>query len=149
MTLKTEEFDYHLPQELIAQTPVEPRDSAQLLILDRGTKTVSRGIFSQIIDYLEPGDVLVMNDTRVIMARLHGRRSTGGKAEVFLLRDLGEGRWEALVRPGGRLPPGSEIVLGEEMKVKVFERTAEGTRMVCFPSPGAAMIAMEKWGEVP
>ena len=90
-----------------------------------------------------------MNDTRVIMARLHGRRSTGGKAEVFLLRDLGEGRWEALVRPGGRLPPGSEIVLGEEMKVKVFERTAEGTRMVCFPSPGAAMIAMEKWGEVP
>lgn len=149
MTLKTEEFDYHLPQELIAQTPVDPRDSSQLLIIDRSTKVVSRGIFSQIIDYLEPGDVLVMNDTRVIMARLHGSRPTGGKAEVFLLRDMGEGRWEALVRPGGRLAPGSEIVLGDGMKVKILERTAEGTRVVRFPSSGAAMIAMEKWGEVP
>ncbi|MBT9160514.1 MAG: S-adenosylmethionine:tRNA ribosyltransferase-isomerase [Dehalococcoidia bacterium] len=149
MWLKTEDFDYHLPQELIAQTPLEPRDSSRLLILDRGMKTVSSGIFRQIINYLEPGDVLVMNDTRVIMARLHGSKPTGGKAEVFLLRDLGEGRWEALVRPGGRLAPGSEIVLGDGMKVKVFERTAEGTRIVCFPSSGAAIIAMGKWGEVP
>jgi S-adenosylmethionine:tRNA ribosyltransferase-isomerase len=149
MTLKTEQFDYHLPPELIAQMPVDPRDSSQLLILDRRTKSVSRGLFSQVIDYLEPGDVLVMNDTRVIMARIHGSKATGGKAEVFLLRDLGEGRWEALVRPGRRLALGSEILLGDGMKVKISERTAEGTRIVHFPSPGAAMIAMEKWGEVP
>lgn len=149
MMLKTEDFDYHLPQELIAQTPIEPRDSSQLLILDRRSKRVSVGVFSQIIDYLEPGDVLVMNNTRVIMARLRGRSPTGGKAEIFLLRDLGEGKWEAMVRPGGRLPVGSDILLGDGMKVGVFGWTLEGTRIVRFPSPGAAMVAMDNWGEVP
>ncbi len=149
MRMKTDELDYHLPPELIAQTPVEPRDSSRLLILDRRTKAVSRRVFSQIIDYLDPGDVLVMNDTRVIMARIHGSRPTGGRAEVFLLRDLGEGSWEAMVRPGSRLVPGSEILLGDGMKVEIAQRTEAGTRIVRFPSPGAAAIAMDKWGEVP
>ncbi len=146
--MKTGEFDYHLPPEAIAQEPAEPRDSSRLLVLDRSTGELHETVFRQIVDYLRSGDVLVLNDTRVIPARLHGRKPTGGRCEVFLLRDLGGGRWEALVRPARRLKPGSEVLVGD-VKLKVIERTPEGTRVVEFPSEEAAEGVLQRHGEVP
>ncbi|RLA78444.1 MAG: tRNA preQ1(34) S-adenosylmethionine ribosyltransferase-isomerase QueA [Deltaproteobacteria bacterium] len=146
--MKTEEFDYHLPPEAIAQEPAEPRDSSRLLVLDRSTGELHETVFRQIVDYLRSGDVLVLNDTRVIPARLHGRKPTGGRCEVFLLRDLGGGRWEALVRPARRLKPGSEVFVGD-VKLKVIERTPEGTRVVEFPSEEDAEGVLQRHGEVP
>ena len=146
--MKTEEFDYHLPPEAIAQEPAEPRDSSRLLVLDRSTGELHETVFRQIVDYLRSGDVLVLNDTRVIPARLHGRKPTGGRCEVFLLRDLGGGRWEALVRPARRLKPGSEVFVGD-VKLKVIERTPEGTRVVEFPSEEDAERVLQRHGEVP
>ena len=116
--MKTDDFDYDLPPELIAQTPAEIRDACNLLVMDRNTGDVEDRIFSDIIDYLRPGDLLVANETRVLPARLLGtKRNTGGAAEVFLLRETGgpEPRtnklayWEVLVRPGKRLKPGKEM----------------------------------------
>lgn len=110
--MKTEEFDYHLPEELIAQTPVENRDCSRLLILDRKTKRIAHKRFYDIVDYIKPGDALVVNDTRVIKARLMGRRSTGGRVEVLLLNQAGPDTWECLVRPGHKLPPGERSSSG-------------------------------------
>ena len=146
--MRTEEFDYPLPPEAIAQEPADPRDSSRLLVLDRFTGEIHEDIFRQVADYLRPGDVLALNDTRVIPARLHGRRPTGGRCEVFLLRDLGEGRWEALVRPARRLKPGAEVLIGE-VRLKVLKRTPEGTRVVKFPSREAAERVLEEHGQVP
>lgn len=112
----TSDFSYDLPEELIAQEPVEPRDSCRLLVLGRKDGSIEHRVFSDIIDYLEPGDLLVVNETRVLPARLLGfKRGTGGRAEVFLLRQLrpdtgdGTARWEGLVKPGKRLKPGAVV----------------------------------------
>ena len=147
--MDTKEFEYYLPQELIAQTPVEPRDSSRLLVVDRADKTIKEGCFSQILGFLTPGDVLVLNDTRVMPARLWGRGHGGGKVELLLLKDLGNGRWEALVRPGRKLAPGTEIFVGQEIPVTVLERTGYGGRIIAFPSPEAGNQAIRTSGEVP
>ncbi len=147
MELKTAAFDYFLPHEFIAQTPVEPRDSSRLLIMERSTEIIKERVFREVIDWLEDGDVLVMNNTRVIRARLFGHKLTGGKVELFLLHPLSEEcRWEALLRP---YPKSGEIILGEDIRVRVLEKTEKDTYIVQFPFSGAAEIAMEKWGEVP
>ncbi len=145
----TTEFEYYLPPELIAQTPAEPRDSSRLLIVDRNRKTMEEGAFRGIIHHLAPGDVLVLNDTRVIPARLWGQRRNGGKAELLLLKDLGEGRWEAIVRPGRKLAPGTEVIVGGETPVKILERTEQGGRIIAFPSPEAASLTIKRCGKVP
>lgn len=137
-----------MPPEAIAQEPADPRDSSKLLVLDRSTGELHEGIFRQLADFLCPGDVLALNDTRVIPARLHGRRPTGGRCEVLLLRDLGGGRWEAIGRPARRLKPGAEVLIGEA-RLKVLERTPEGTRIVEFPSEEAAKKVLEEHGQVP
>ncbi len=112
------DFDYDLPQELIAQTPIEPRDASRLLVVSRGTGAIEHAHFRDIGSYLRPGDVLIANQSRVIPARLIGRRAgTGGAVEVLLLAerpDLGPDHWETLVRPGRRLREGSRIVFGDE-----------------------------------
>lgn len=144
--LKTELFNYHLPWEQIAQQPLEPRDSSRLLILDRQRRQVSETGFVTVLNWLEAGDVLVINDTRVMKARLFGRKPTGGKVELFLLHSLGEGQWEALLKP---YPQGGTFLLGGEMEIQVLDKTEQGTFVVRFPSPEAAMTAMEKWGETP
>jgi S-adenosylmethionine:tRNA ribosyltransferase-isomerase len=108
-TVKTADFDYYLPPELIAQTPAEPRDRSRLMVLDRERGSIEHRRFFDIVDYLQAGDVLVCNDSRVIPARLSGRRDTGGKVEVLLLRRLEADVWEALVRRGKRLHTGSKI----------------------------------------
>ena len=110
--MRTSDFDYHLPPELIAQTPVEPRDSSRLLVLDRATAGISHRHFTDLLEYLRPGDLMVFNQSRVIPARLFGSRvDNGGRVEFLLLRREGEGIWEALARPGRRLRPGTIVAI--------------------------------------
>ena len=129
---RTADFDYPLPEELIAQHPAEPRDSARLMVVHRDTGEIEHRIFRDVVEYLRPGDLLVANDSRVIPARIFGRKSTGGKVEVFLLRKLSPQRWECLVR-GHRMRPGVEVVLGEgRVKAVVEEITEGGSRIMRF-----------------
>ena len=110
--MRTSDFDYHLPPELIAQTPVDPRDSSRLLVLNRSTGRIEHRHFYEILDYLRPGDVMVFNESRVIPARLRGHREdTGGKVELLLLKEQSPGIWQALAQPGRRLRPGARVIL--------------------------------------
>ncbi|MCL0033621.1 tRNA preQ1(34) S-adenosylmethionine ribosyltransferase-isomerase QueA [Thermodesulfovibrionales bacterium] len=147
--VKTKEFEYLLPERLIAQCPIEPRDSSKLLILNRGEDTVKEDIFRGVIDYLSLGDVLVLNDTKVIPARLAAEKISGGKVEVFLLRHIGDSRWEALVKPGSRIPEGTEVIIGGEIPIKVLGRTANGSRIIEFSSPEMAGLAIKRFGQTP
>lgn len=147
--MKTREFEYLLPEELIAQSPVEPRDSSRLLVLERKSKLVKEDIFRNIIDYLNPGDVLALNDTKVIPARLYARKGSGAKVEIFLLKDMGEGRWEALVKPGSKLLEGQEVIVGDNISVNILWKTGEGSRIVKFPSSQAVTFALKKFGKTP
>jgi len=137
--VKTSDFDYSLPPELIAQTPIEPRDQSRLLVLDRRDGSLKHHRFHEIADFLHDGDVLVFNDSRVIPARLRGRKSdTGGSAEILLLRRLRPNVWEALVRPARRLRPGSRLELtgdGEtsvKVTAEVIELIDNGRRVISF-----------------
>mgnify|MGYP001295474319 CR=1 FL=1 len=152
MTLRTSDFDYHLPLELIAQTPLEHRDSSRLLVLHRTTGEVEHRSFADLTDYLRPGDVMVFNQSRVMPARLWGRRQdTGGKVELLLLRRESPGTWQALARPGRRLRPGARIVVGpaaeggRPMAVEVLASHDDGTKTLRLePEEDAALL-----GEMP
>jgi S-adenosylmethionine:tRNA ribosyltransferase-isomerase len=120
--MKTSDFDYELPRELIAQHPSERRDESRLLVLRRDSGRIEHRHFRNIGEYLNSGDVLVLNETEVIPARLIGRRSTGGRAEMFLLTDLGDGVWEVLVRPGARIRDGAVLAFGEDQRDAESER---------------------------
>ncbi len=145
------DFDYALPPELIAQTPAEPRDAARLLVLPRDGGPVRHAVFREVGSYLRPGDLLVLNRTRVLPARLHGRRAdaAGGRVELLLLRPDADGAWETLVRPARRLRPGTPLRFGEgQLSAVVVERTAAGTARVRFtPEPTEALLA--EVGEMP
>lgn len=132
--LTTSDFYYDLPQEYIAQSPVEPRDSARLMVLDRRKKTVEHRVFRDIVDYLDPGDALVINDSKVIPARLYGEKAdTGVKIETVLLRARGNDRFETIVHPGRRCKPGTDIVFaGGLLCAKIEEVTPEGNRVMRF-----------------
>ena len=108
--MKTAEFDYDLPQSLIAQTPVEPRDSSRLMVIDRRRQAVTHRMFGDVLEYLRPGDLLVFNESRVIPARLFARKATGGQVEILLLRPRGPATWETLCR-GRRTRPGNELAI--------------------------------------
>ncbi|HHY46932.1 MAG TPA: tRNA preQ1(34) S-adenosylmethionine ribosyltransferase-isomerase QueA [Firmicutes bacterium] len=149
--MKVEEFDYYLPPELIAQEPVEPRDSSRLMVLYRNGDIEHR-VFRDIVSYFEPGDCLVINDTRVIRARLSGyRRDTGGKVEILLLSEAAPGIWEVLVRPGRRARVGTELYFGGgELVARVLGKTQSGGRLVSFDSGGAPLQDMlERLGSIP
>ena len=147
--LRVDDFAYELPMEAIAQLPAEPRDASRLLVLDRANGDVSHARFRDIGGWLRSGDLLVVNDSRVIPARLRGSRAGGGGAEILLLRPLDgdPAVWEALVRPSRRLPPGSGIELSTGDRIEVGERVGDGTRAVRFPGDPAAIMAAA--GEVP
>jgi len=145
----TKEFEYHLPEELIAQTPIEPRDSSRLLVIDRSNLKVSGRKFSDIKDYFRPGDVLILNNTKVIAARLPAKRPGGGKAEVFLLKDLGNNTWESLVKPGNKIPVGSSLVIGDQITVKVLSLTNDGGRIIKFNHSDDVKSALNGIGQVP
>ena len=150
--MKTSDFDYSLPEELIAQTPVEPRDSSRLMVLERRTGSIEHRHFREIIEYLREGDALVFNDSRVIPARLKGRRAgSGGAVEILLLRRLEANVWETLARPGKRLQPGAEIEIidnsraGAVIKAEITGTGENGVRTVHF----ADETLLEESGEVP
>ncbi|MBK3332196.1 tRNA preQ1(34) S-adenosylmethionine ribosyltransferase-isomerase QueA [Persephonella atlantica] len=128
--MKLSDFDYYLPQELIAKYPVQPRDSCRLMVLDRKNKTISHRIFREITDYLREGDILVLNDTKVIPARLLGRKKTGAKIEVFLLKQIKENLWEALIKNVKRLKEGQEIIIGEGFSAELIEKKEDGKAVV-------------------
>ncbi len=148
--MKLSDFMYDLPEERIAQTPVEPRDHSRLMVLHRDTHAIEHRRFDDIIEYLNPGDCLVVNETKVIPARLYGERPTGGACEVLLLKQLGPKRWEALVRPGKKLRPGAEVIFGDgRLKCTVTETTEGGGRIVEFECEGSFEAALDALGEMP
>ena len=148
--MKTSDFWYDLPEELIAQTPLEKRDSSRLLVLDRNSGQVSHKHFYDIIDYLNPGDCLVMNDSRVLPARLLGHRPSGGAVEVLLLRDLGGKKWECLCKPGRKMQVGNEVIFGNgELSAVVTEVKEDGNRVVEFRYEGIFLEVLERLGKMP
>ncbi len=148
--MKTHDFWYDLPEELIAQTPLLARDSSRLLVLHKDSGALEHKHFYDILDYLNPGDCLVMNDSRVLPARLLGHRPTGGAVEVLLLRDLGEKRWECLVKPGRKMQVDSEVIFGNgELTAIVREVKEDGNRIVEFRYEGIFLEVLERLGKMP
>ncbi len=148
--MKTHDFWYDLPEELIAQTPLLQRDASRLLVLHREDGRLEHRHFYDILDYLEPGDCLVMNDSRVLPARLLGHRPTGGAAEVLLLRDLGDKKWECLVKPGRKMQVGSEVIFGNgELTATVRDVKEDGNRVVEFHYEGIFLEVLERLGKMP
>jgi len=149
--LKVSDFDYYLPEELIAQHPTEVRDQSRLLVYHRNSKKIEHKIFSQIKDYLMPGDCLVINDTRVIPARLYGEREdTGGKVELLLLEKKGKDQWQALVKPGKRVRNGSRLVFGNGiLKGQVIDILEDGSRIIEFHYEGIFEEILDQIGVMP
>lgn len=153
--LPTSAFDYDLPAELIASVPAARRDESRLLILDRRTASLAHRQFRDIASYVESGDVLVLNETRVLPARLLGRKPTGGRGEVLLLHphaaDAGmdTDTWTALVRPGAKLRPGTVLEVGPELSVEIDEAAPDGSRTVRLRTPLGTAAALERYGRVP
>jgi S-adenosylmethionine:tRNA ribosyltransferase-isomerase len=145
----TSHFNYHLPQELIAQRPAEPRDASRMLVLERGSGGISHMAFRDLPSLLQLGDMLVINDTRVIPARLLGRRSTGAQIEVLLLNRLDDGSWRCLVNPGRKMRPGDEITFSPELSGTVLERLEEGTRRIGFSYDGDFEKLLDRLGHAP
>ncbi len=148
--MKKSDFDFYLPEELIAQTPLEKRDSSRLLVLDKATGALEHRHFYELPEFLNEGDCLVLNNSRVLPARLIGARETGGAVELVLLRDLGEGRWECLSRPGRKTKPGTKLVFGGGELTAEVESVAEGgNRIVRFDYEGIFLEVLERLGKMP
>ena len=144
------EFNYYLPEELIAQTPIAKRDESRLMILDKNTGKIENKVFKNIIDYLEPGDCLVRNNTKVIPARLYGKKETGAKVEFVLLKNIENDVWEAMVRPGNKLHTGAKVVFGDGiLRAEILETLQDGTRKVKFEYDGIFNEILDKIGLMP
>ncbi|HPO12911.1 MAG TPA: tRNA preQ1(34) S-adenosylmethionine ribosyltransferase-isomerase QueA [Candidatus Hydrogenedentes bacterium] len=146
--MKTEELNYDLPESLIAQHPAAPRDAARLLVLDRQTKTMQSDVFRNVARYLKRGDCMVLNDTRVIRARLIGHKPTGARIEIFLLHEEAPGIWTALVRPSAKVKPGSTVLLTENVAAHIEDILEEGRRRVRFDRPDVLSL-FEDAGQIP
>ncbi len=148
--MKKSDFYFDLPEELIAQTPIPERDHSRLLHMDKETGALEHRHFYDLPDYLHAGDCLVLNDSRVLPARLIGARPTGGSVELVLLRDLGEGRWECLSRPGRKTRPGQELIFGDGELTATVEAVIEGgNRIVQFHYEGIFLEVLERLGKMP
>lgn len=148
--MKTQDFWYDLPEELIAQTPLQQRDASRLLVMDRESGQIAHRHFFDILEYLQPGDCLVMNNSRVLPARLLGHRPTGGAVEVLLLRDLDEKRWECLVKPGKKMQVGQTVYFGNgELTGTVTAVREDGNRVVEFHYEGIFLEVLERLGKMP
>lgn len=148
--MKTSDFDFELPQELIAQTPILNRDQSRLLVLDKETGEVSHHVFKDIVDYLNPGDVLVINDTKVIPARLMGvKEDTGAVIELLLLKDIGNDVWECLSRPQKRLHIGTIVKFSDELSAEVIELLDDGVTRVRLLYDGILLEILDRLGEMP
>ena len=148
--MKTSDFDYYLPENLIAQTPVEPRDSSRLLVFDRESDTVEHKRFYDIIDYLKEGDVLVRNNTKFLPARMFAYTPNGGKVEILLLKRFDLTEWEVMVKPGKKAKPGARLTLSTDLSLEVLSTIEEsGTRRVRFIYDGVFEDIISKLGEMP
>ncbi len=148
--MKVSDFNYELPEELIAQTPIEKRDTSKLMVLNREKQTIEHKVFKDIIDYLKPGDVLVRNNTKVLPARLYGKKETGANVEFLLLNNIEGDIWECIVRPGNKLHVGTKVVFGEGMlKAQVLEIMPGGTRKVEFEYEGIFNEILDRIGLMP
>ena len=150
LAVKTSDFWYDLPEELIAQTPLEKRDCSRMLVLNKENGDIEHRHFYDIVDYLQPGDCLVMNDSRVLHARLLGHRPTGGAVELLLLKDLGNKHWECLAKPGRKLPVGQEVIFGNgELTATIVAVADDGNREVEFHYDGIFLEVLERLGKMP
>ena len=148
--MKITEFDYELPENLIAQVPIEKRDESKLMVLDRKNKTIEHKIFKDIIDYLEPGDCLVRNNTKVIPARIYGKKETGAKVEFLLLNNIEGDIWETIVRPGNKLHAGTKVIFGDGiLTAEIIDTMPGGTRKVKFSYNGIFNEILDKIGLMP
>lgn len=150
-SLNTKDFYYDLPEELIAQTPVEPRDASRLLILDKNSGAVSHRHFHDVLEYLKPGDCLILNDSRVLPARIYGvKEETGARVEFLLLSPKGNDVWEVLAGPGKRAKPGARFSFGDGlMTAEVLEIVEEGNRLVQFSYQGNFYAVLDQIGQMP
>jgi S-adenosylmethionine:tRNA ribosyltransferase-isomerase len=139
---KLSEYDYYLPDEMIAQTPSEPRDECKLMVLDKKTGNIEHKIFKNIVDFLGPKDILVVNNTKVIPARLYGQKTTGAKVEILMLEKLEEeNSWKCLVKPGGKIKVNTEIIFSDGLKGLVTKHNNDGTRNIKF-------VGEDIWNEI-
>ena len=146
--MNVDQLHYELPEHLIAQHPCARRDESRMLVLDRAQGTIREDVFAHLPDYLNPGDRLVLNDTRVIRARLYGNKASGGKVEIFLLHEEAPGTWTALVRPSAKVRPGTVVELAGGMSITAGDILPEGRRRVHFDTPDV-LQALEAIGELP
>ena len=148
--MKVADFNYNLPEELIAQIPIQKRDESRLMVLDRNNKTIEHKVFKNIIEYLEPGDVLVRNNTKVIPARIYGKKETGANVEFLLLNNIEGDIWEAIVRPGNKLHVGTKVIFGEgKLKAEILDVLEGGTRKVKFEYDGIFNEILDEIGLMP
>ena len=148
--MELSDFNYYLPEELIAQTPIEKRDESRLMVLDKNTGEIEHKIFRDIIDYLQPGDCLVRNNTKVIPARLYGKKETGANVEFVLLKNLEGDIWETMVRPGNKLHSGAKVIFGDGLlRAEILETLQDGTRKVKFEYDGIFNEILDKIGLMP
>ncbi len=143
------DFDYHLPAQQIAQEPLPDRAASRLLVLDRATGAITHRHFADIVELIPPGDVLVLNTSRVMPARLHGKRGSGNAAEILLVRALADGTWLAMGHPGGKLKPGRRVQFGDDAAIEIVEVLGGGLRRVRFVGTLDATATLAKYGEVP
>ena len=150
LKVKVSEFNYELPEELIAQTPIEKRDESRLMVLNRKQQTIEHKTFKNIIDYLEPGDVLVRNNTKVLPARLYGKKETGANVEFLLLKNIKWDIWQCIVRPGNKLHVGTKVIFGEGLlTAEILEIMPGGTRKVEFHYQGIFNEILDQIGLMP
>ena len=148
--MELSEFFYDLPKELIAQTPIEKRDESRLMVLDSKTGKIEHKIFKDILEYLEPGDCLVRNNTKVIPARLYGKKETGANVEFVLLKNIEGDIWEAMVRPGNKLHIGTKVIFGDGLlTAEILDTMEDGTRKVKFSYEGIFNEILDKIGLMP
>ncbi len=148
--MELSEFNYELPEELIAQVPIKQRDESRLMVLDRKNETIEDKVFKNIIDYLEPGDCLVRNNTKVIPARLYGKKETGANVEFVLLHNIEGDIWECMVRPGNKLHEGAKVIFGDGiLKAEILQTLEGGTRKVKFSYEGIFNEILDKIGLMP
>jgi S-adenosylmethionine:tRNA ribosyltransferase-isomerase len=147
--VRTSDFDFHLPPERIAQRPLARRDESRLMVVDRAAGTITHRRFSDLVELIPAGDLLVLNRTRVLRARLLGARRSGAPAEILLLKPLGDDRYEAMVSPGGKLKPGRTIAIAPDFSVEILAVTARRTRVVRLVGDGPLDALIERYGHVP
>lgn len=147
--LDIESYSYSFDESLIAKAPVEPRDRSRLMIVNRSTGEISEIVFEEIVNLFSKDDTFIFNDTKVIPARIVGKRETGGESEIFLIKNIGENIWEVLAKPGKKLREGSKVLFGPDFYCEILSTTSNGTKIVKFFTEELFEISLQKYGKIP